>query len=236
MKIILILIIFLSSSAIAEVRGVLKSKKGNLDDYSSFVIYIKEGKSFPKIKNKLKSAEMGQVNKKFTPAVVGVTKGQTIDFKNHDDVFHNVFSLDQKNKFDLKVYKGNERYSDDLKTPLKKKSTKVKFQGVGKTNVFCNIHEDMMGTVYVFDHGYFAMAKKSGLFSLPSPPPGKYTLIVDGDRLKKPISKKINFKRKMKRLIISFNPVDGKKAVSHKNKKGKKYKEKEWELDEDDFY
>lgn len=219
-----------------KVTGILKSTSGDLKDYSGFVIYIKEGADLPKIHKQKKNKVMGQVNKKFSPAVIGIHSGDYVDFKNFDDIYHNVFSLDPKNKFDLGVIKQNQSFTDDLKKSNKKSNTKVKFKKPGKTLVFCNIHEDMMGTIYSFDHGYFTMATKSGLFELPSPESGEYTIVVDGERMEEPLEQKIKFKKKMGKLKVFFKPINLKNTVEHKNKNGEKYKEKSWELGEDDFY
>ena len=47
---------------------------------------------------------MTQDDERFTPHVLPVVRGTTVDFPNADDVFHNVFSLSSARTFDLGRY------------------------------------------------------------------------------------------------------------------------------------
>lgn len=234
---LLLMVCLFSLNLSANIKGFLKASKGGLEDYSSFIVYFEKGSEFPKIKRKPKTVLMAQVNKTFNPSVVGIQKNDEIDFINYDDIFHNVFSLNPNNKFDLGVFKGSSSYTDEFKkNNIKNIETKVQFKTPGKSHVFCNIHEDMMGIVYVFDHNYFSMANKSGIFNLPTPPNGEHVIIIDGNRLNKPIKKRFKFSTKTKKLLVTFDPSEEKQVVKHKNKKGEMYQEREWELDDDDIY
>ena len=93
----------------------------------------------------------------------------------------------------------------------------------------------MMGTVYVFDHGYFSQVKKNGQFSLPYPSIEKVTLVIDGDRINRPIEKVIRLKERKRRLKIGFSAIDQKRVPKHLNKNGEKY-EGSWSIEEDEFY
>ena len=48
-----------------EINGMIRGNKGGLEDYSSFIVYIKEGETLPKLKNKKGTYEDAQVNKTF---------------------------------------------------------------------------------------------------------------------------------------------------------------------------
>ena len=237
-RIIILTTIFLSNTLSAQIKGVIISDKGGLSDYSGFVVYIKEGNTFPKVNIKKSSIEIGQINKKFSPIVTAINKNSTVYFKNYDDIFHNVFSLTPGNKFDLGVYKGSESYTDKLSKKVNKNAKKpiVKFKNPGKVKVFCNIHEDMMSTIYVFDHGYYANVKKDGQFTLPSPKKGEITIVLDGDRLRKPIGKRFRIGKIPKFLKIKFKSIEMKPTEHHLRKNGNKYENNNWDLDEDDFY
>lgn len=221
--------------SMAEINGVIISDKGGLNDYSEFIIYIKEGSSLPKLKSKKQKIEIGQVNKKFTPSVSAIQTGSSVDFKNYDDIFHNVFSLTPGSKFDLGVFKGEQSFKDDLSSTSNKNS-QVTFNKHGKIDIFCNIHEDMMTSLYVFDHGYFANVNKDGQFKLPTPEHGKITIVLDGNRIKKPIAKKYHVKDLPNFLKIKFKSVDIKPVKKHLKKDGEQYEKKQWDIDEDDFY
>ena len=155
---------------------------------------------------------MNQVRRDFSPRVLAVRRGEVVRFENLDSVFHNVFSLDKRNPFDLGLYKGLKRFAEDGRTVLGDGSAPAqKFAAEGKFLVFCNIHPDMVGVIHVIPHGYFAQADKDGLFDLPAPATGTVTLLADGPRLSQPASLAVDlgsapalleFPLRLKRLTV----------------------------------
>jgi plastocyanin len=110
-------------------------------------------------------AVLRQKNKSFEPHLLVVTKGSLVDFPNLDPWFHNVFSLFNGKKFDLGLYEAGS-------------SRTVHFDREGVSYIFCNIHPEMSAVVVVVSSPYFAQVNRSGDFSVPSVPPGRYTLHV----------------------------------------------------------
>ncbi|HEY4183986.1 MAG TPA: hypothetical protein VGP07_02915 [Polyangia bacterium] len=104
-----------------------------------------------------------QRNKTFLPRVLAVPVGTTVDFRNEDDVFHNVFSLSRPNDFDTGLYKQGASYAQT-------------FRKTGVAQILCNIHASMIGYVYVVDSPYYAQAEASGAFKIKNVPPGEYDL------------------------------------------------------------
>jgi plastocyanin len=104
-----------------------------------------------------------QKNKQFSPRVLTIIKGQTIDFWNHDKVQHNVFSTEPKNRFDL------GRYS-------KQKYKSIKYDELGTYKVYCNIHQKMIADIVVLENKYFSKTNASGHYRIKDIPPGKYQL------------------------------------------------------------
>jgi len=102
---------------------------------------------------------MNQVNKTFEPHVLPVTVGTKVDFKNKDEIFHNVFSLSRPNEFDAGLYKGGQSYQKTFNTP-------------GPVQVLCNIHSSMIGYVVVVDSPWYGQADESGNFQIRGVPPG----------------------------------------------------------------
>ena len=100
--------------------------------------------------------------KNFTPRVLVIPVGTTVDFPNDDPIFHNVFSVSGANRFDLDLYK-------------KPKSKSWTFQNPGVARVYCNIHPQMSAIVIVTD-GPFTKAAKDGTFTLDDVPAGRYTV------------------------------------------------------------
>ena len=106
-----------------------------------------------------------QKDKRFVPHVLAVPVGATVEFRNDDELFHNVFSLSKPNDFDLGLYKSGAQREQVFGTP-------------GPVQLLCNIHASMNGWLYVSDSPWFAQADASGRFTVKNVPPGQYELEV----------------------------------------------------------
>ena len=106
-----------------------------------------------------------QKDKRFIPHVLAVPLGATVEFRNEDEIFHNVFSLTPQNDFDLGLYKNG----------VSKEQT---FPNPGAVHLLCNIHSSMNGYVYVSDSPWFTQSDATGRFSLKGVPPGNYVAEV----------------------------------------------------------
>ena len=105
---------------------------------------------------------LDQRNLSFTPHILVVRVGTTVDFPNNDRVFHNVFSFRDGTRFDLGLYPvGALRH--------------VTFDQPGLSRIFCNIHPNMAAYVMSVDSPYFARADESGAFTIAAVPAGRYT-------------------------------------------------------------
>jgi plastocyanin len=107
----------------------------------------------------------------FTPHILPVLAGTTVEWPNNDDIFHNVFSDSDAKRFDLDLYKGN---------PPDKRVT---FDKSGKVDVYCSIHADMHCIVLVMENPYFAVADADGKFAITNVPPGTYKVKAWHERL-----------------------------------------------------
>lgn len=106
-----------------------------------------------------------QRNKRFEPGLLVVPVGSDVDFPNVDPWFHNVFSLYRGKRFDLGLYQAGAQRS-------------VRFDRIGPSYLFCNIHPEMTGVVLAVDSELFAITDKSGHYSIAGVAPGKYILRV----------------------------------------------------------
>jgi plastocyanin len=106
-----------------------------------------------------------QHNKRFEPNLLVVPVGSVVDFPNADPWFHNVFSLYRGKRFDLGLYQAGTQRS-------------VRFDRVGPSYLFCNIHPEMTGVVLAIDSSLYAISDKSGRYSISGVAPGKYTMHV----------------------------------------------------------
>jgi plastocyanin len=111
----------------------------------------------------VKPAQVSTADKEFSPHMLVVPLGSTITFDNHDPFNHNVFSLSEGNPFDLGMYGRGETRS-------------VKFGRAGIVRIYCNVHPQMSALVVVRDNPYYGQPSSDGSFSIPSVPPGRYTL------------------------------------------------------------
>lgn len=105
---------------------------------------------------------LDQRNLTFYPHVLAVRAGTTVEFPNHDRVFHNVFSFRDGKRFDLGLYPvGAVR--------------EVTFGKAGLSRLFCNIHPEMSAYIMAVDTPYFGVSDAKGRFTLPGVPAGSYT-------------------------------------------------------------
>jgi len=107
-------------------------------------------------------AVLDQRNLQFSPHVLVVRVGTTVEFPNNDKVFHNVFSFRDGKKFDLGMYpKGSMK--------------RIPFDKAGLARLFCNIHPNMAAYVMAVDTPFFAVSDDKGSFTIAGVPPGTYT-------------------------------------------------------------
>ena len=118
----------------------------------------------PKVRRKAKppsppAREIRQTKEQFSPRVLVVPVGTTINFPNFDLTEHNVFSPDPW--FNL------GRYNHDLK------GLPHTFADAAEANIFCDVHMKMSAWVKVVDSGFIAPVK-DGVFQIEGVPPGSY--------------------------------------------------------------
>ena len=121
---------------------------------------------------------MGQQNLKFLPAVLPVRKGTLVEFPNHDDFYHNVFSYSKPKRFDLGRYQKDEKPAAQL------------FDKAGVVRLNCEIHSQMRGTILVLDTPHFTRTDTNGNFRLENLPVGKFVLkawLDEGHILERPV-------------------------------------------------
>ncbi len=114
---------------------------------------------------KPKKAVMDQRNLKFSPHVLAVAAGSTVDFSNNDTTWHNVYSKGGVKDFDLGLYPPG-------------KSRSVTFDKPGIVRVLCNVHPNMEAFIVVTESPFFSSVDKAGNYRLDGVPPGKYRIQV----------------------------------------------------------
>lgn len=106
---------------------------------------------------------ISQKNARFDPPLAVVVKGQTVDFPNDDNIDHNVFSFSKVKKFDLGIYPKGEKKS-------------LVFDREGPVLIFCSVHEQMNGILFVVPNALYALTDSAGRFSITGVPVGRYSV------------------------------------------------------------
>lgn len=158
-----------SGSSAGTIKGKVTVRGAR--DARDVVVYI--DKVPGEFKPPKEHAVIDQKNLTFIPHVLPVLVGTTVDYRNDDDVLHNVFSPDKcAEKFNLGTWpKGQIR--------------SYTFKEVGcKAVMLCNVHPEMEAWVVVLQNPYFFKTDKDGVFTIENVPAGKYTLKVWHQKLK----------------------------------------------------
>jgi plastocyanin len=161
-----------------------------------------------------KRPQVVQRNKSFHPHVTVVRVGSVVDFPNRDPFFHNVFSLFDGKRFDLGLYEAGATNS-------------VRFDHVGISYLFCNIHPEMSAVVVAVDTPYYGISDKSGNLSIGDVPEGRYELHVWYERSLpeslKGLSREVHITADSHDLGTIQVQQDPSFTPTHKNKYGQDY-------------
>jgi len=146
----------------------------NQDEVSNVVLYLLNTPGGP---NKVTHAKMNQKNRQFSPYVLPVLEGSTVDFVNGDGIFHSVYSQAECGPpFHLPEFPQGE-------------SRSITFPQPGDVELFCAIHSQMNAHILVLDTGFFTMPDGDHKFRLQGIPAGKHILKAWHPRLKSPVTK-----------------------------------------------
>jgi plastocyanin len=110
-------------------------------------------------------ADMDQRNQQFAPRVLAVHSGTQIAFPNSDNIRHQVYSFSTPKRFELRLYEG---------TP----SLPLLFDKPGVVVLGCNIHDSMLGYVYITDDPWFAVSGEEGEIKFDQMLPGHYRVTL----------------------------------------------------------
>jgi plastocyanin len=155
----------LASSAWAgDVKG--KVTASGLRSPENIAVYIDTipGKTFPP---PTQPAVMDQVHLAFSPHVLVVLKGTTVEFKNEDAVGHNVY---------WPAINHNRKLAHNMGTWPQGISKPFTFNDLGDVPLLCNVHPEMSGYIIVVPTPYFALTDKEGDYTIKNVPAGQYTL------------------------------------------------------------
>lgn len=188
------------------------AKKHQLAGVVVWLDSVEESGAVAKV-NAVKS-RMLQKNKTFTPHVLPIPIGSTVDFPNSDPIFHNAFSNYNGQIFDIGLYPPGSTRS-------------VKFQHPGIVRVFCNIHSTMSAVIVVLTSPWYATSDEDGSFELEGVPEGNYRLGVYYERATEQtlaaLQKTVSVTAQDENLGTIPISESGYLAIPHFNKFGKPY-------------
>ncbi|HEX6793083.1 MAG TPA: hypothetical protein VF304_04455 [Casimicrobiaceae bacterium] len=96
-----------------------------------------------------RAESLDQIDKEFVPKVKPVFVGSTVAFPNRDNVRHHVYSFSPAKRFELPLYAG---------VPAQP----VLFDKPGVVVLGCNIHDWMIGYIYVSESPFYAKTDARG--------------------------------------------------------------------------
>ena len=111
------------------------------------------------------TAVMDQLDLAFAPRVLVVAVGTSVMFPNNDSVSHQVYSFSEAKKFQLPLYKGVHH-------------PPITFEREGLVVLGCNIHDEMVGYIYVTDAPFFGKTDTDGILHVHNIPGGDYRVSV----------------------------------------------------------
>jgi plastocyanin len=190
----------------------------NRADSSNVVVWltpIGAGPGSPPAATPAHSApQIAQIDKSFDPHVLVVHVGTAVQFPNRDPFLHNVFSLFDGRRFDLGFYEAGS-------------SKTVRFDRVGVSFLFCNIHPEMSAAVVAVDTPYYGLSNRAGRVSIPDVPDGRYQLNVWYERSLpeelKSVSRVVTISEAARSLETVKVIENANFSLEHKNKYGQEY-------------
>ena len=119
-------------------------------------LVLLETKSKLRVANqKPQTLTIHQSNLQFSPQHSVVLVGSTVTFANEDREVHNIFSKSLSNQFNL-----GAMASGSLKT--------IEFTQAGPVVLRCNMHKDMIGTLFVVPNGHYTKPNTNGDYQFES--------------------------------------------------------------------
>jgi plastocyanin len=147
----------------AELHILVRDHHGKLVPDAVVVATPLDSKAALRTKPPVDSVD--QVDKQFVPYVKPVFVGSKVRFPNSDNIRHQVYSFSPAKKFELPLYGGTD-------------APPVVFDKPGVVVLGCNIHDWMVGYIYVSESPYFAKTGAAGTAAIDDLPPGEYTVRV----------------------------------------------------------
>lgn len=150
--------------SLAASAGTISGKVSGVKGQSVVYVEAPAGKTFPAPTEKPVIDQKGLM---FSPHIVAVQQGTTVEFLNSDKVAHNVFWTSVG---------GNKKLTHNLGTWPQGEKRSFKFDNPGAVPLLCNVHPEMGGYIVVSPTPYFATTDAAGNYKIENVPDGSYTV------------------------------------------------------------
>jgi plastocyanin len=148
-------------------RTFMFGKNGDKDTVQNVLVYVSKGLEDKQFEPPATPVVLDQVACLYTPHVVAVMAGQTLEVRNSDATLHNVMAAPRVNP------------NFNFGQPSAGSRNDLVFKGAEmKINVKCFMHPWMSGYIHVLEHPFFAVTGEDGTFTIKGLPPGEYELSV----------------------------------------------------------
>ena len=144
-------------------------------------------------------AVMDQIDVSFVPHVLAVDQGQAVVLPNSDNIRHHVYSFSEPKKFEIKLYQGVPKQP-------------IYFEQPGLVALGCNIHDSMLGYIYVSPWPEYGVTNAEGKISVSEMPselalwhplqietPGLIRMKLDAANHTEPVKVSLALKKEEKR-------------------------------------
>ena len=129
-------------------------------------IYVKSGIPASSAPAGTAPTVLDQKGCRYTPHVIALQQGGSVQFKNSDPTMHNIHTTPADGSTSIDV----------SQSPMGEPQTKQFNQAETMLPVRCNNHPWMQAYINVAPNPYFAVTAADGSFTIPNLPPGTYTL------------------------------------------------------------
>ena len=138
---------------------------------NAVVSFISEDRSLNHLEGNVNKPVMAQEGQEFIPYVLPVSLGSDVNFPNKDNFRHMIYSFSKAKRFEVQLYGGEDQIS-------------VTFDKAGAVVLGCNIHDNMVGYIYVVDTEHVVKTGHTGRGEINNLPVGAFKVSVWHPNLK----------------------------------------------------
>lgn len=164
------LLLLFTFSSISFAQLSVQVRDTNNKNLSNIVVELRFNDPNYTVTSAVRENTMQQVEQQFVPHVLSIHKGEVVHFPDTDTVQHHVYSFSKARTFEIAIYQ-------------KEVSRKINFDEPGIVELGCNIHDWMLGYIYVAESPLFAKTNSSGEATFDKLPSGPIEVKIWHPRL-----------------------------------------------------